>query len=307
MSEAGVVPEVSVDYSTDNKISLQHTLIVGDSRKIHLDKYGPFHLVVTSPPYGTIKDYGNQDQIGFKQELNNYINDLLKVWRKCHRVLEPGCRMVINIGDQYIRSSKGTPYHIIPLHSMIVNSIINDRSINDMIYLGSIIWKKISTTKTSGGGTVMGSYPYPRSVYPCFENEYIAIFRKLGKTRSPEHIDKSLSKMEITEWREVTSGVWEFPGSRMEEHPAAFPELLPYRLIKMFTFAGERILDPFVGTGTTMSAAVALGRNSVGIDIGFKTRTGKPFQEVVEEKVISKEKPFFVDKVKFEIINKSRN
>ncbi|MBX8636165.1 MAG: site-specific DNA-methyltransferase [Thermoplasmata archaeon] len=290
----------SVDYelTSQSKVEFQnekqliiptsHKLIVGDARRVSMESIGNVHLVVTSPPYWTIRDYGIPGQIGFNQDLAEYIDSLLSVWRKCYDALCPGCRMIIDIGDQYLRATKHKAYQIIPLHSYVINSIMNDKRMR-MDFLGTIIWRKISTTKTSGGANVMGSYPYPRNVYPCFENEFIAIFRKEGTPPRPERPFRDASKLSLAEWREFTQGVWTFPGTKAGENPSAFPETLPNRLIRMFSFPGETVLDPFVGSGTTMRAAASLGRNSIGIELGFATRSGKPFEKVIEENVLTAE------------------
>ncbi len=194
----------------------------------------------------------------------------------------------MNIGDQYLRAKRGSPYQIVPLHALVVNSI-QHLSNSKFLYLGSIVWRKVSTTHTTGGASIMGSYPYPRAVYPCFENEFVAIFRKDGKAPRPGPEARDAARLSIEEWRELTQGVWTFPGARMEENPAGFPESVPDRLIRMFTFPGETVLDPFVGGGTTMRVAASRGRNSVGVDIGFRTSSGRPFEEVVEERVMSAE------------------
>jgi modification methylase len=264
----------------------RHRLVVGDARKVNASQVGPIQLVATSPPYWTIHDYGSRSQIGFGQSLPRYLEDLSRVWTMCFDALQDGCRLVVNIGDQYVRAAKGTPYQIVPLHALVVNSVINAKG-SGFLYLGSIVWRKVSTTRPSGGASVMGSYPFPRAVYPCFENEFIAIFRKPGPPPRPEQEVKELGRMDLSQWRDFTQGVWTQAGSRMDENPAEFPEEIPSRLIRMFTFPGETVLDPFVGSGTTMRAAASLGRNSVGIEVGFRTRSGRPFEEVVREKVLS--------------------
>lgn len=271
-------------------IPTQHRLIVADSRRIDPKRIGRVDLVVTSPPYWSIIDYGTKGQIGYGQELPAYITDLQKVWKICLTVLNPGCRMVVNIGDQYVRGNpgKGTMYHIKPLHAKIVNSILDTAGIK-VRYLGSIIWHKISTTHTSGGASVMGSYGYPRKVYPCFENEYLAIFEKEGEAPKPSHEVRALAHIGREEWRDLTQGLWTIPGAKAGENPAPFPESIPERFIRMFTFPGETVLDPFVGGGTTMKAAASWGRNSVGIDIGFRTSSGHPFDKVVRQAVLSME------------------
>lgn len=275
------------DDSYPIPIPTRHKLIVGDSRRVNYRILGKVHLVVTSPPYGNLKDYGAKQQIGFLQDGKGYFRSLMTVWKKCIQTLEPGGRLIVNVGDQYLSTSAKKPYHIIPIHAMVVNDIMTGE--NKVDYLGSIIWNKISTTKTSGGGSVMGSYPYPRKAYPCYENEYIAIFRKPGETDRPPAPYRALARMKKQEWRRYTSGMWRFPGAKMDENPAAFPEELPRRLIKMFSFPGETVLDPFVGSGTTMKVAASLARNSIGIELGFNTRSGRPFAEIIRERVLSAE------------------
>ena len=243
------------------------------------------HLVVTSPPYWQIKDYGNESQIGWNQTLPEYLTSLSKVWKECFRVLKPGCRLCINIGDQYSRKTKSRPYQIIPLHAFILNDIM-DMKVNDRgekpTYFGSIVWQKVSTTKTSGGGVFMGSYPHPRNGMVTYNNEFIAIFRKPGK---PPKVSKELKEMETftkDEWKQYFLGTWDFPGVKQQHHIAMFPEELPYRLIRMFSFPGETVLDPFAGSGTTLKVANELGRNAVGYEIGW----GSPnWRGVISNKV----------------------
>lgn len=246
------------------------------------------HLIVTSPPYWQIKDYGNDKQIGWDQSLQEYLESLNEVWRECFRVLKPGCRLCINIGDQYVRKTKSRPYQIIPLHSMILNDIFRMR-VNDKdetpTYFGSILWKKVSTTNTSGGGKFMGSYPHPRNGMVTYNFEYIAIFRKPGK---PPAVDPEIKKMETftkDEWKEFFLGTWNFPGVRQKHHMAMFPDELPYRLIRMFSFPGEIVLDPFAGSGTTLKVANELRRNAVGYEIGWDTGSDTKWEDVVREKV----------------------
>jgi DNA modification methylase len=291
MLEARERPSTIQDVTTSHRrVSTSHKLIIGNSRSIRPEEVGSVELVVTSPPYGSIVDYGSPNQIGYGQDSNKYIADLEKVWKLCLSVLNPGCRMVINIGDQYVRANpkKGTLYHIKPLHAYIVNSILDITKV-DVRYLGSIIWHKISTTHTTGGASVMGSYGYPRKVYPCFENEYLAIFEKGGESPKPAPDIKELAHISNEEWRSLTQGIWTMPGAKADENPAPFPEAIPARFIRMFTFPGETVFDPFVGSGTTMRAAASWGRNSVGIELGFKTLSGRSFQDVIRNSVMSAE------------------
>lgn len=265
-----------------------HRLIVGDARRVTTHEVGLVDLVVTSPPYWTIVDYGPDGQIGFGQTLQDYVRALEDVWRLCYSSLRDGCRLVVNIGDQYLRARRGTPYQIVPLHALLVNSI-QHMSGCQLLYLGSIVWRKVSTTHTSGGASVMGSYPFPRAVYPCFENEFIAVFRKGGRAPPPSRAARDAARLSLDEWRDLTQGVWTFPGARQQENPAAFPLALPERAIRMFTFPGETVFDPFVGAGTTMAAAASLGRNSVGVELGFRTASGRTFEKVVRDRVMGAE------------------
>lgn len=243
------------------------------------------HLVVTSPPYWNIKDYGNPRQIGYRDSLSTYVQKLNRVWGECLRVLIPGCRMCINIGDEYLRANERNPYQIIPLHSYIVNNILTNFGRNRVIYLGSIIWQKIPTTRTSGGASVMGSYGYPRNGYVSYNFEFIAIFKKRGHPPSPPE-NKHAEKIDITEWRDLFNGVWRFKGVRQSGGIANFPEELPSRLIRMFTYEGDTVLDPFLGSGTTTKVAFERGRDSIGYEIGFESpKIEESWIELIKRKI----------------------
>ena len=260
------------------------------------------HLVVTSPPYWSIKDYGNARQIGYHDKLQSYIKKLSSVWSECIRALKPGCRLCINVGDQYVRSNEDTPYQIIPLHAYIVNDILNNFRRKKIVYLGSIIWQKIPTTNTTGGASVMGSYGYPRNGYVSYNYEYIAIFKKLGPSPKPPE-NKRNERIELAEWRQLFNGVWHhnqaqtipdelamandvwrFNGTRQVGGIAVFPEELPRRLMRMFTFEGDTVLDPFLGSGTTTKVAFEMGRNSIGYEIGFRIKGGN-CQDIIKRKI----------------------
>jgi modification methylase len=264
-----------------------HRLFLGfDSRSMRAVDDETVHLVVTSPPYWNIKDYGNPRQIGYRDSLQIYIQKLSRVWDECLRALKPGCRMCINIGDEYIRAEEKTPYQIIPLHSYLVNSIILPKfQRKKALYLGSIIWQKIPTTKTSGGASVMGSYGYPRNGYVSYNFEYIAIFKKRGHAPKPPE-DKENAKIDLPGWRELFNGVWRFNGVRQTAGTAIFPDELPRRLIRMFTYEGDTVLDPFLGTGTTTKVAMQMKRRSIGYEIGFRSpMEEEDWTEVVKKKV----------------------
>ena len=278
------------ERSEEIKLNTSHRLYFKDSQEMKEVADKSVHLVVTSPPYWNIKDYGHPEQIGYGDDLEEYLEKLDNVWSECIRVLAPGCRLCINIGDQYLRanSTKNKPYQIIPLHAYVVNHIMQNH-IDNVIYLGSIIWNKIPTTKTSGGASVMGSYGYPRNGYVSYNYEYIAIFKKnIGKGEiesKPTPEIKQKSSISLSQWRELFNGIWSFNGARQVNHVATFPDELPKRLMQMFTYEGDTVLDPFLGSGTTTKVALELGRNSIGYEIGFKSPNIDDTIEVIKEKI----------------------
>jgi site-specific DNA-methyltransferase (adenine-specific) len=221
------------------------------------------HLVVTSPPYWQLKDYGAKGQIGFDDSYEHYVNNLNLVWKECARVLYKGCRLCVNVGDQFARSAYYGRYKVIPIRTEIIKFC----EAQGLDYMGAVIWQKVTTCNTSGGATVMGSFPYPRNGVLKLDYEFILIFKKPGKAPAVSKRTKEQSRMTTDEWNLYFSGHWNFPGERQTGHLAKFPEELPRRLVKMFSFPGETILDPFLGSGTTMLAAARLGRNSVGYEI----------------------------------------
>lgn len=220
-------------------------------------------LIVTSPPYWQLKDYGSESQIGFNQSYEDYINHLNLVWSECYRILQPGCRLCINIGDQFARTAYYGRYKIVPIHSEIIRFC----ETVGLDYMGNIIWQKQTTMHTTGGQRVMGSYPYPRGGIVKVDYENILLFKKQGKAPTIEKSVREASKLTDEEWNTYFSSHWNFPGARQSEHIAVFPEELPKRLIKMFSFVGDTVCDPFIGSGTTALAAMHLNRNSVGYEI----------------------------------------
>ncbi len=239
------------------------TIILGDSRHMSELKDESVHLVLTSPPYWQLKDYGNGSQIGFNDSYEDYINNLNLIWKECYRVLHKGCRLCVNIGDQFARSVYYGRYKIIPIREEIIKFC----ETIGFDYMGAIIWQKVTTCNTTGGATIMGSFPYPRNGILKLDYEFILIFKKLGNPPKVSRDIKEKSKLTTEEWNEYFSGHWNFPGEKQDKHLAMFPEELPKRLIKMFSFIGDTVLDPFLGSGTTCLAAKNLNRNSVGYEI----------------------------------------
>jgi DNA modification methylase len=239
------------------------------------------HLIITSPPYWQLKDYGNGSQIGFNDSYEDYINNLNLVWKECYRVLHQGCRLCVNIGDQFARSVYYGRYKIIPIREEIIKFC----EIIGFDYMGAIIWQKVTTCNTTGGATIMGSFPYPRNGIIKLDYEFILIFKKLGDPPKVSREIKEMSKLSLEEWNEYFYGHWNFSGEKQTNHLAMFPEELPKRLIKMFSFVGDTVLDPFLGSGTTCLAAKKLGRNSIGYEIS------EDFLPIIKEKLNINRKP----------------
>ena len=253
---------------------MQAILYIADARSMHELEEESVDLVVTSPPYWHIKDYGVENQIGYGQSLHEYLKDLYRVFRECFRVLSGGSRLCINIGDQFARSVVYGRYKVIPLHAEII-SMCEDIGFD---YMGAIIWRKKTTMNTTGGAVIMGSFPYPPNGIVEIDYEFILIFKKEGKRKVDKAV-KERSKLTKEEWKEFFSGHWNIGGARQIDHEAVFPEEIPRRLIKMFSFYGDTVLDPFAGSGTTLKVALQLGRKAVGYEVNPK------FLNIIKDKV----------------------
>ena len=238
-------------------------IYLGDSRAMTELEDAGIDLAVTSPPYWHIKDYGVPGQIGYGQSLHEYLKDLYRTWRECFRVLREGGRLCINIGDQFARAAVYGRYKVIPLHAEIINQCEH----LGFDFLGAIIWQKKTTMNPSGGAVVMGSYPFPPNGIVEIDYEFILIFKKPGPSKKISTDIKEASRLTKEEWKQYFAGHWHFGGARQIGHEAMFPEELPRRLIKMFTFVGDTVLDPFLGSGTTVKVALEAARNAVGFEI----------------------------------------
>lgn len=254
---------------------MEAMVIIGDSRNMVEVPDESVALIVTSPPYWHIKNYGAEGQIGYGQTLHEYLIDLSRVWREAWRVLQPGRRLCINIGDQFARAVIYGQYKVIPLHA----EIIAQCETIGFDYMGAIIWRKKTTMRTTGGATVMGSFPYPPNGVVELDYEFILLFKKPGRPRPVPSSIREASKMTREEWKSFFSGHWDFGGERQVLHEAMFPEELPRRLIRMFSFVGETVLDPFLGSGTTVRAALRLNRKAIGYEIQ------RAFEPIIRQKL----------------------
>jgi site-specific DNA-methyltransferase (adenine-specific) len=276
-------------------VNTNHKIIIGDSRSMKEIGNESIHLIITSPPYWQLKDYGSAKQIGFDNSYEEYINNLNLVWNECFRVLNKGCRLCINIGDQFARSVYYGRYKVIPIRTEIIKFC----ETIGFDYMGAVIWQKVTTTNTTGGASIMGSFPYPRNGILKIDYEFILIFKKIGETPKVTKEIKEKSKMTQKEWNEYFTGHWNFNGQKQTNHIAMFPEELPKRLIKMFSFVGDTVLDPFLGSGTTSLAAKNLNRNSVGYEIN------PDFLPIIKDKLKITENNIF-DKVAYEFIKQEK-
>jgi site-specific DNA-methyltransferase (cytosine-N4-specific) len=252
-----------------------------DSRKMTELPNNSVHLIVTSPPYFNIKDYsldGYQKdkrsgkivgQIGDISNYKKYIEEMLKVWKECERVLIPNGKLVINTPLMpMLKKSLSTHYnrHIFDINSDIENSILNNTG---LFLLDVFIWNRTNPSKK----LMFGSYPYPRNFYAQNTIEFITVYVKDGlpENNLPKEI-REKSKLTEKEWVEFTKQIWNIPIPNKNdlafgEHSAIMPEEIVRRCIKLYTYIGDVVLDPFAGSGTTLKVAKELKRNYVGYEI----------------------------------------
>jgi modification methylase len=284
-----------VFININEEMNTSHKIINGDSRSMQELEDESIHLIITSPPYWQLKDYGSENQLGYHDTYESYINNLNLVWDESYRVLHKGCRLCVNIGDQFARAVYYGRYKVIPIRTEIIKFC----ECKGFDYMGAIIWQKVTTSNTTGGATIMGSFPYPRNGILKIDYEFILLFKKPGNAPKPDEEQKKNSAMTKEEWNEYFQGHWNFSGARQDSHLAMFPEELPKRLIKMFSFAGDTVLDPFLGSGTTSLAAKNLKRNSVGYEINPE------FIPIIKEKLSYNSKNIF-DNDKYQFINQDK-
>lgn len=245
-----------------------HILKMGDARKLDWIEDESVHLVVTSPPYFNLKRYNEGDnQLGHIDDYKSFLDELDCVWSHCYRSLVPGGRLVCNVGDVCIaRRQNHGRHHVIPLHADIS---VRAREIG-FDYLTPIIWHKISNAQFEAAGNGAGFLGKPYEPNAILKNdiEYILMLRKPGAYRKPTDEQRATSRLSKEEQADWFQPIWTgLTGASTKNHPAPYPIELAYRLVRMFSFTGDVVLDPFNGTGTTTVAAIRANRNSIGNEL----------------------------------------
>ena len=242
-----------------------HKLVQGDARDLSFIKDGSVHLIVTSPPYWTLKRYNEHpSQLGHVKDYEEFIGELAKVWRESYRILVPGGRLVCVVGDVCLSRREHGRHVVVPLHADI--AVICRRIGFDN--LNPIIWHKIANAhyEVSNGTKFLGK-PYEPNAIIKNDIEFLLMQRKPGGYRQPTDEQRRLSMISKADYDQWFQQFWNITGASTREHPAPFPLELAYRLVRMFSFWGDTVLDPFAGTGTTMLAAMKAHRNSIGVEI----------------------------------------
>lgn len=242
-----------------------HKLFLKDARQMDELPDESVHLVVTSPPYWTLKEYPRiEGQLGKVEDYEQFLDQLDLVWRHCYRLLTSGGRLVIVVGDVCLSRRKHGRHAVVPLHASIQERCRKIGFDN----LAPIIWYKIANAalEVENGSSFLGK-PYEPNAIIKNDVEYILMQRKPGAYRSPTPAMRVLSLISEENHRSWFQQVWQLPGASTRDHPAPFPLDLASRLVRMFSFVGDTVLDPFMGRGTTNIAACVWGRNSVGFEI----------------------------------------
>ena len=248
-----------------HSVSTRHRLVHGDARNLSFIPNSSIHLVITSPPYWTLKRYeDNPSQLGHVTDYETFLSCLKPVWEECYRVLVPGGRLVCVVGDVCLSRRAFGRHVVVPLHADICVMCRHLGFDN----LNPIIWHKISNANYEvENGTKFLGKPYEPNAIIKNDIEFILMQRKPGGYRQPTVEQRTLSMLSKEEYNKWFAQFWKITGASTKEHPAPFPLELAYRLVRMFSFVGDTVLDPFLGSGTSMLAAMQADRNSIGVEI----------------------------------------
>ena len=250
-----------------HQVPTSHSLHCGDAREMPELEPQSVHLVLTSPPYWTLKEYRDSEgQLGHVEDYDQFLQELDKVWKQCFQALVPGGRLICVVGDVCLsRRENGGRHTVVPLHSSIQEHCRKLGFDN----LAPIIWHKISNAayEVEGGSSFLGKPYEPNSVIKN-DIEFVLMERKPGGYRAPDISTKVLSVISVENHKKWFQQIWSgVTGASTRQHPAPYPIELAERLVRMFSFVGDTVLDPFMGTGTTTVAAAKWGRNSIGFEI----------------------------------------
>jgi DNA modification methylase len=250
------------------EVSTTHRLYRQDARRIDDLQDECVHLVVTSPPYWTLKRYNESNgQLGAIADYEEFLGELDTVWKQCSRLLAEGGRLIIIVGDICLSRKQHGRHSVVPLHAAIQERCRKIGFDN----LAPIIWHKIANARfeVENGSSFLGK-PYEPNAIIKNDIEYILMQRKPGAYRNPTQAMRILSIISEENHRAWFQQIWRLPGASTRDHPAPFPLELAARLIRMFSFVGDTVLDPFMGTGTSNLAAAQWGRHSIGIEVDKK-------------------------------------
>jgi len=265
----------------------------GDAREMGWIPNESVHLVLTSPPYWTLKEYpAHENQLGLISEYEKFHDELDKVWQHSYRVLVPGGRLVCVVGDVCLSRRRNGRHMVMPLHADIV---VRCRKIG-FDNLSPIFWYKISNAQyeVENGSSFLGK-PYEPNAIIKNDVEFILMLRKPGGYRQPTEEQRNASRLTKEEHHDWFQQVWTVPGESTRQHPAPYPLELAYRLVRMFSFTGDTVLDPFMGTGTTLLAAARCGRNGIGIEVDDSyLRKAKVRLESETEELFAGGRPYVV-------------
>jgi DNA modification methylase len=253
------------DASNNSNAPTFHRLYQGDARSFPYIADESVHLVVTSPPYWKLKRYNDSPgQLGHVEDYEEFLADLNRVWAECYRVLVPGGRLVCVVGDVCLSRREHGRHVVVPLHADIC---VLCRKLG-FDNLNPIIWHKISNAVFEANKTskFLGK-PYEPNAIVKNDIEFILMQRKPGGYRQPTDEQRRRSMIPKAEFNEWFRQIWTLIGASTKDHPAPYPLELASRFVRMFSFYGDTVLDPFCGSGTTMLAALRWGRNSIGIEI----------------------------------------
>jgi len=267
---------------TIRQIPTTHALYHQDARNLPVLKPESVHLVVTSPPYWTLKEYREcEGQLGYISNYEDFLKELDKVWKQCFQALVPGGRLICVVGDVCLSRRKNEGRHtVVPLHASIQEHC---RAIG-FDNLAPIIWHKIANAayEVENGSSFLGK-PYEPNAVIKNDIEFILMERKPGGYRKPDVATRILSIISSENHKKWFQQIWiGLAGASTRHHPAPFPLELAYRLVRMFSFVGDTVLDPFMGTGTTVIAAAQSGRNSLGFEVD-KHYFDYAHQRIIEE------------------------